>query len=512
MERDAEERENEGMSYYFISIGGSGAKVMEAVTHLCAAGMLPTDERLYIMSIDPDVGNGNLARSSAALHCYDSFQSFKTGADTPLFKNKVELANPFVWNPTEHDKCLDDVMSYQAYKGTPIGDLYEVLYTKKERSTLLNEGFRGHPSIGAAVMAKKVAMDKDTAELSSDDEPWKRFKMLVNQDAKSGSVARIFLAGSVFGGTGAAGMPTIAKLLQQTFKTLYDEGKVLLGGALILPYFSFSPTRTDSLTGQVYASSENFLTNTQAALKYYSVKNKDEDIYHSMYFIGDNILAPVQKFSVGSSSQENDAHVVDLYGALAAIDFFQTDVTKLKKCSYITHADDNRFSWSDFPNLVFKDLNGNEESIPLKDRFAQYIRFIFAYVHLVKPVLKDLSAGHLKDYQYPWFIDYLEDLNIDTLEVKNFEEYTECFVRWLLQLEGKEQHTRNIELVHPMVIAGLNPASIHGELFANCVIGEDSKITIHELWYRLTESDCRDEYADGFGRFLRVLYDCCEKR
>ena len=65
-------------------------------------------------------------------------------------------------------------------------------------------------------------------------------------------------------------------------------------------------------------------------------------------------------------------------------------VTKLKKCSYITHADDNRFSWSDFPNLVFKDLNGNEESIPLKDRFAQYIRFIFAYVHLVKPVLKDL--------------------------------------------------------------------------------------------------------------------------
>jgi hypothetical protein len=500
------------MSFYFISIGGSGAKVLESLTHLCAAGMFPTEEKLYVMAIDPDVGNGNLARSSAALHCYDSFQKFQTGSHTPLFKTKVELANPFVWNPTEHDKCLDDVMSYQAYKGTPIGDLYEVLYTKKERSTLLNEGFRGHPSIGAAVMAKKVALHDADGTAAGDAEPWKHFKLLVNQDAKTGSVAKIFLTGSVFGGTGAAGMPTIAKLLQRTFKTLYEEGKVLLGGGLILPYFSFSPAKTDAFSGQVYASSENFLTSTQAALKYYSVKNKEEDIYHAMYFIGDNILAPVQKFSVGSSSQENNAHIVDFYGALAAIDFFQSDVHKLKQCSYITHAEDGRFSWSDLPNIVLKEENGQQITVPQKERLAQYIRFVFSYVHLIKPVLKQLSSGRVKGYQYPWFIDYLEGLNIDTLEVKNFEEYTECFVRWLLQLEGREQHARNIDLLHPMTIASINPAKINADLFANCITGEESGVTIHELWYRLSESGCRNEYADGFGKFLRVLYDCCEKR
>ena len=491
------------MSYYFISIGGSGAKVMESLTHLCVAGMFPTDENFYVMAIDPDTGNGNLARSSAAIHCYNIFQKLEVGNDMPIFKNKVELANPFVWNPTEHDKCLDDVMSYQAYKGTPIGDLYEVLYTKKERSILLNEGFRGHPSIGAAVMAKKVSTDSD----GNNEEPWKRFETLVNQDAKTGSVAKIFLAGSVFGGTGAAGMPTIAKLLQGMFKDLYEEKKVLVGGALILPYFSFSPDKSSISSNEIYASSENFLTSTQAALKYYAAKNKEENIYHSMYFIGDNVLAPVQKFSVGSSSQENDAHIVDFYGALAAIDFYQSK--QLKKCSYITHADDNKIQWSDFPDIVEIDTNSKDIVVNIKERFAQFTRFIFAYVHLIKPVLRDLSAGKLKKYQYPWFIDYLENTNVDMLEIKNFEEYAECFISWVKQLE---KENREIHLINPSVIVDVQPAKINPFMFESCIDDENGNITINELWYRLTEGTSENQYASGFGRFLRALYICCEKR
>lgn len=502
------------MSYYFISIGGSGAKVLEALTHLCVAGALPTNEKLYVMAIDPDIGNGNLARSSAALHCYNSFQKLQVGAGTQLFKTKVELANPFVWNPTEHDKCLDDVMSYQAYKGTPIGDLYEVLYTGKERQTLLNEGFRGHPAIGAAVMAKKVALDEHAAQENSDAEPWKHFKVLVNQDAKSGSVARIFLTGSVFGGTGAAGMPTIAKLLKQTFKSLYDENKVILGSCLILPYFSFSPGKGDLMNGQVYASSENFLTNTQAALKYYSVKNRDERIYHSMYFIGDDVMSPVHKFSVGSSNQENNAHIVDFYGALSALDFFQSDVRALKKCSYITHALNTEFNWSDIPNLVLMDAQGQKvKDLSFKTHFAQYVRFILGYNHLVKPVLRGLLTGKLAAYKYPWFVDYLTGVNADATDIKNFEEYTEYFVRWLVQLSGNGPHTRKINLLNPNVIRSVNPpAQIQPTCFRNCVADEDSGITVNELWYRLSESKCQDSYAAGFGKFLRVLYDACEKR
>ena len=40
------------MGYYFISIGGSGARVLESLTHLCVAGLLPNKEKqghLYTM-------------------------------------------------------------------------------------------------------------------------------------------------------------------------------------------------------------------------------------------------------------------------------------------------------------------------------------------------------------------------------------------------------------------------------------------------------------------------------
>ena len=34
------------------------------------------------MAIDPDIGNGNLKRSSAALHCFTQFQDVSIGMDT----------------------------------------------------------------------------------------------------------------------------------------------------------------------------------------------------------------------------------------------------------------------------------------------------------------------------------------------------------------------------------------------------------------------------------------------
>ncbi|MBR3746862.1 MAG: hypothetical protein IKN27_07875, partial [Selenomonadaceae bacterium] len=142
------------MSYLFVSIGGTGAKIMEALTHLCIAGALPGDERLFIAAIDPDVGNGNLERTSTALNNFVAFQNFSVGLDSSLFKNKISVLKPFPWNPTGHDKTLDDLISFHQYRNSPVGKLYETLYTRRERSTTLNEGFRGHPSIGAAVLAK----------------------------------------------------------------------------------------------------------------------------------------------------------------------------------------------------------------------------------------------------------------------------------------------------------------------------------------------------------------------
>ena len=480
------------MGYYFISIGGSGAKVMESLTHLCVAGVMPDREKLTVLAIDPDVGNGNLERTSAALNNYEVFQNMAVGNDTPLFKTKVALIKPFPWNPSDHDKNLDDLMGYQTCSGLPLGSLYEVLYTKKERATMLNEGFRGHPSIGAAIMARRYTLhDENSVQ-------WTEFIDKVRQDIGSGSDVKIFLAGSVFGGTGAAGIPTIAQLLRHD---LSDYGvRVSLGGALILPYFNFTVPDDES---KLFARSENFLTNTKAALKYYSQKN---NAFNFMYFIGDSLITSLKEFSPGAATQKNDAHIVDFYGALAAIDFFRQPADGSHEFKYICHGESTRFIWNDFPTL-HETSDGGEKEFTLNARFVKFTRFIFAYIHMIKPVIRDLAAGKLRAYQYPWFVDFIEDVDLNVSSVKNFEDYTESFITWLKQLETVQG--RDISLIKPAMFAD-NPARLaNPDEFGSCD-GQETDLSIHEIWYRLSEPFNIDSSVNGFGKFLRCLYEACE--
>lgn len=480
------------MGYYFVSIGGSGAKVMESLTHLCVAGVMPGREKLTVLAIDPDVGNGNLERTSAALNNYDVFQNLEVGNNTPLFKTKVSLIKPFPWNPSDHDKNLDDLMGYQTFSGSPAGSLYEVLYTRRERSTNLNEGFRGHPSIGAAVLARKYALrDENSMQ-------WTDFIDKVRQDIGSGADVKIFLAGSVFGGTGAAGIPTIARLLRDS---LSDYGqRVSLGGGLILPYFNFTAPDDDS---KLFARSENFLTNTKAALKYYSQR---DNVFNYMYFIGDSLITPLKDFSPGAATQKNDAHIVDLYAALAAVDFFRQPADGAREFKYICHSESTRFLWNDFPTLR-ESTDGGEREFALNSRFVKFTRFIFAYIHMIKPVIRQLAAGKLRAWQYPWFVDFISDVDVNASSVKNFEDYTESFVTWLRQLETVQG--RDISLIKYSMFID-NPARLtRPDEFSSCD-GQETNLTLHEIWYRLSEPLNIDSSVNGFGKFLRRLYEACE--
>lgn len=477
------------MSYYFISLGGSGAKTMESLIHLCISGHMHDRGTLNILSIDPDVGNGNLERTGAALNNYDVFQSLQVGTDTPLFKTNVSLIKPFPWNPTSHDKTLDDLMGYQIHSGTPLGSLYEVLYTTRERATSLNEGFRGHPSIGAAVMAKKYFLH--------DSPQWQAFIEKVRSDIGEGGNVKIFLAGSVFGGTGASGIPTIARLLRNGLK---DKGaSASIGCVLILPYFNFTAPENES---RLFAKSENFLTNTKAALKYYSQR---DNVFNDMYFIGDSQITPVKEFSPGASNQRNDAHIVDFYAALAALDFFSKPVDGHVAFKYICHNDDKKIMWNDFP-----EMGESNVKFSMNKRFVQFTRFIFAYIHMIKPVLRELDGGKLPVYKYPWYVDFFKDKDVDvnSSEVKNFEDYTEAFVTWLKQIETAQD--REIALIKYAIFEN-NPARLTSpDEFNSCDGSVNKDMTLHEIWYKLSEPLEITSQADGFGRFLRRLYEACK--
>lgn len=515
------------MSYYFISVGGTGAKILEALTHLTVAGVLPGNKELNVIALDPDTGNGNLKRTKSTLEQVEQFQDARVGDGTALLKNKVKVWQPLPFNPLptiegKYAENLDEVMSADIIDGKdsfcdqPLGQLYKVLYSNKERRTPLDVGFRGHPSIGAAVLAKQY----------SQSEQWNKLQEQIHNETDNGvSDVKVFLAGSIFGGTGAAGLPTIAHLLRKEF-----NNSISIGGVLMLPYFWFSPKDEEG----IFAKSENFLTNAKAALKYYSQGDKDFD---EMYFLGDNAVVK-SDFSTGGPQQENNAHIVDLYGALAAIDFFgkapapaPADGTlRVVHYNHICRNNQNEFVWQDLEGLTsgFKKL------------FVQFCRFVLTYVQFIKPTLDNppvVDKGIVYDSlewggrdKNDWYkpIAYDKHLSTNYLEsdnnkIKNFNHYIINYCTWLKQLEtaapdGSVPNGRTVSLVNPNLFKIVVDKKKHkhivvdADLFKWCDPTEHgSGLTLDAISHKLNDTSKLNSNAQGFGKLLRHVYGSCDK-
>ena len=287
------------MSYYAIGIGGTGAKCLESLIHLAAAGMMP-DGDLHLLFVDPDTSNGSRARVEETLANYVGCKDRLELGQTDLLKTKIVPADPILWTPfKETNPSLNRFFHYENFRDSPAGKLFDVLYSRSEKESTLEEGFRGHPSIGSAVMAKTVDLAKDDV--------WSTFRKKIADDDEG---AKVFLAGSIFGGTGASGFPTIAQIVK-------DALDVKLGGALLLPYFKFMD---DGDNGKLKAKSDEFLMNTQTALKHYHLWNQT-GVYDAVYLFGDESRTDVEN-ALGGPEQKNAPHFIELYAALAAIDFF----------------------------------------------------------------------------------------------------------------------------------------------------------------------------------------------
>ena len=300
------------MTLYIIAIGGTGARCVEAITQ-CAATGLFTEEPIKVVFVDADESNGNLSRTSETIKTYqECYELTKNNAQIPWMKTPIELLSfrsPFS-NST--NKTLGSFLNYNSYKNShpALGHLFDVLYTKDERETPLDVGFRGRPAIGSAIISQ-VNFDE------TEQEPCATLIKLIRADLGTGKSVHIFLCGSIFGGTGASGFPTIGRLLVNKLSRLEGCDRLKIGGLLMLPYFAFLvPNEQDN--NSIYARADQFLLNTESALRYYV--NEAQSTFDAVYMLGNQNPSNV-KFSIGKNSQCNEPHFIELYAALAAKHF-----------------------------------------------------------------------------------------------------------------------------------------------------------------------------------------------
>ena len=181
-----------------IAIGGSGIRVVEAVVHLAATGFFTTKDKLYILFVDPDINNANLKRAFSVLQEYRNLRHKLNNKERlPIFAADIDFSKN-VFNPLEGaSRTLDDTFRLQ--RDDLSKSLAHSLYANEELTTNLDVGFRGRPSIGSAVFLRSVS----TGEAKSEE--WETLKKKIKNHLNQSP--RVILIGSVFGGTGASGLP-----------------------------------------------------------------------------------------------------------------------------------------------------------------------------------------------------------------------------------------------------------------------------------------------------------------
>lgn len=293
------------MSKLFIfGIGGTGARVLRALTMLLASGVECNDDIVPII-IDPDSNNGDLTRTISIMQTYKSIRkklSFNKNVKNKFFKTElIECVQNFQLQLNNTQNC-----TFEQYMNVPEMSLanqalIKMLFSEKNLASDMQVGFKGNPNIGSIVLNQ-----------FSYSPEFKEFANSYSQNDK------IFIISSIFGGTGASGFPLLLKTLR-TNKDLPNHAllnNALIGAITVLPYFKIKQNNDSAI------ESDTFISKTKSALSYYYRNISNNNSIDMLYYIGDNEnTQSAYENEEGGNTQMNKAHCIELFSALAILDF-----------------------------------------------------------------------------------------------------------------------------------------------------------------------------------------------
>jgi hypothetical protein len=360
---------------FVIGIGGTGMRCLESFVHLCAVGMFDNHE-INILTLDTDQENGNLKRVWDLIDLYNRIKNpsgqvadlgGKPCSDT-FFSAKLNLSKFWpAYSGGVNYQTLSKI-AVQDDKTKENIDLASLFLDQSAQVFDLAHGYRAQTHLGSQLMYHAI-MDaaKNFKSKGNEALPQERDLMKFIEDlVKAKSQARVFIFGSIFGGTGASSIPVIPTAFKDAYKLFKDlpiEAK--FGASLLTEYFTFkSPTdaQKKDKKNAVVADANYFTLNSQAALQFYQNDPTVQTTYKCLYNIGWPI-GDVTDFSkgknesetiTGGAAQKNPCHVTEMLCAFAAHDFFYRDTFDAGKAEYLfrtVHFENNTFHF-DFSDFV----------------------------------------------------------------------------------------------------------------------------------------------------------------
>lgn len=359
------------MKHVFIAVGGSGAKVAEALVRLLAIGFPTRKEKgvwtsagdtLQIWRIDPDRSSGAAVSLQEAVKQYADMQSHLGGSETsnggagsrwamtidPRVRQLDPLQLPKA-NANDNDlKTLQGILD-SGYASKSSKPILSSFYEPKDLEVEIDRGFYQKPFIGAAVMAVFAE------SLRNDNSPGGRE---CNLTAFHNNKANFFLCGSLHGGTGACGVPVMGRFLASR-KNANPGWGWRVGGCLLAPYCvppqppfdalkegetiseqekenllrdhaddpafaGLTPEQKRKLVQQIldgfFADPEAMEARARQGLSYY--KDHSADYFDELYLVGKPEPDKLKVWSNGGTSQSNPLNSAEVVAALSALNFF----------------------------------------------------------------------------------------------------------------------------------------------------------------------------------------------
>lgn len=291
------------MKVYVFGIGGTGSRVMRAVTMLLASGVECKADAIVPIIIDPDAAGGDVERTATLMRHYGEVRGkldFSSKKQNRFFRTEImeTMTNYHLPLSNTEDCRFDEYMNLSGMSKENKA-LTRLLFSQKNLDSDMEVGFKGNPNVGSVVLNQfedSIQFQNFANDFTAQD--------------------KIFIISSIFGGTGASGFPLLLKTLR-TSNNIANPNLVNnahIGAITVLPYFQVKQDDESNI------DSATFVSKAKSALSYYLRAISRNNAIDNLYYVADDTRTTYDN-EEGGAKQKNDAHFVELISALALIDF-----------------------------------------------------------------------------------------------------------------------------------------------------------------------------------------------
>ena len=477
--------------FFVLGIGGTGMRCIESLIHLCAMGMFD-DTDIHLLALDTDSNNGNFNRLKALKDAYQSTKG-NDEAQRVALKDSFFTANIkyYEFSPNYQTKStFKAVFDYgnTQYQRKEEADLADLVLSSDVEDFNLRHGYRAQTHLGSMMMYHSII--EAAKEARPND--LQKFLSTLTTACTSGN-PRVFILGSVFGGTGASSIPIIPQALTKAAEIINGGAVNILrsayfGSTLLTGYFNFkSPSESELQNQKVIATSERFALNSQVAMMFYDDDTTVKSTYQRFYMLGTDGLSwnPMQHKEVsttitGGELQENDSHYIELMAACAALDFYNSSDNVLNTNKANQTTDYVYRSIGDNGKLEFQDFVGKDR----EKEFAKKLGLLVAFALFCNgsdDILEGLRTGTLRIEGYS---------NIEQSQIAGIKDYFRLFFAkrdsenpeklkegWLKQLHrsigGEDKLLLNAALFAPSTFKDLMKLDWNKKIYRTEGLGKD---------------------------------------